>query len=69
MLPAELVIRSVKSALEQRPDAFDAIGVRHAVHEFLGAVIYSAMVIIRNVCEQAKRRQALIGRMFVSANG
>ena len=45
VLDAELVVDPVEAALQHRPDAFDAVGVRHPVHELLGAVVDGEMEI------------------------
>ena len=46
VLRAEMVVDPVEAALQNRPDALDAVGVRHPVHELLGAVVHGAVEIL-----------------------
>ena len=59
MLFAEGVIRPIKSTFQDSPDTLNAICMRHAVHEFLGAMVHYGMEVVL--------RHSLIGKMFVSA--
>src|ERR1017187_2173155 len=69
VLLAELVKSSVEPALENRPNALNAVRVRHAVDELLGAVIYGQMVIGGDVQRQSDGGKALVRSVFVRADG
>ena len=64
VLLAERVVHTVEAALQDGPHALDAIGMRHAIHVLLGAVVDRSMVIhqVHTDVGGDVRRQRLIGR-------
>jgi len=60
VLPAEAMISAVKAPFQHRPDAFNAVCVRHPVNKLLGRV-FDGLVGIRDV-------QAFVYLMFISTN-
>jgi hypothetical protein len=58
VLDGEVVINAVVTTLQDCPDAFDAVGVRHAVNVLLGAVVDRAVIVAID---------ARVGRMRVGA--